>query len=161
MKISIYTTGGSIDKAYSTQESRFVVAEPQIADILHEANVAMEWEVHSILKKDSLELNDRDREAIVEHVRRDPNRHIVLTHGTDSMIDTAKALSSIPGKVIVLTGSIQPAAFRRSDAAFNVGGAIIAVQSLPEGVYLVMNGQVFDPEKASKNLTLDRFESPE
>ena len=161
MKITIYTTGGSIDKAYSTQESSFVVAKPQIASILDEGNVTIEWEVHSICKKDSLELTDSDREAIVEQVRRDPHRYIIVTHGTDTMVETARALSSISGKVIVLTGSMQPAAFRCSDAAFNAGGAIIAVQTLPEGVYLVMNGQVFDPESASKNLKLDRFESPE
>ena len=161
MKIKIYTTGGSIDKAYSTQESRFVVSQPQVASILDEANVTIEWEVHSILKKDSLELTNSDREAIVEQVRQDQHRHVILTHGTDTMIETARALSSIAGKVIVLTGSMQPAAFRRSDAAFNVGGAIIAVQTLPEGVYLVMNGQIFAPDRASKNLILDRFEGPE
>ncbi|NIV28084.1 MAG: asparaginase [Anaerolineae bacterium] len=159
MKIKIFTTGGSIDKAYSTQESRLVVAGPQVANILDEANVTIEWEVQSILKKDSLELTDGDREMIVEQVRQDPHRHIILTHGTDTMIETAQALSSITGKVIVLTGSMQPAAFQRSDAAFNVGGAIIAVQTLPEGIYLVMNGQVFDPDRASKNLVQNRFES--
>jgi L-asparaginase len=161
MKIKIYTTGGSIDKAYSTQESRFVVAEPQIASILDEGNLTIDWDVHSICKMDSLELTDSDREAVVEQVRRDAHRHIIVTHGTDTMIETARALCSVSGKVIVLTGAMQPAAFRRSDAAFNVGGAIIAVQTLPEGVYLVMNGQVFDPESASKNLALGRFENPE
>ena len=161
MKVKIYTTGGSIDKTYSTQESRFAVGEPQVASILEEANVTIEWEVLSILRKDSLKLTADDRRAIVEQVRQDPHHHIILTHGTDTMIDTAKALACIPGKVIVLTGAMQPAAFRRTDAPFNVGGAVIAVQTLPEGVYLVMNGQVFDPEESSKNLALDRFESPE
>ena len=161
MKIKIYTTGGSIDKAYSTQESAFVIGEPQIASILDEANVTIEWEVCSVLKKDSLELTDDDRQLIVEQVKRDPHRHIILTHGTDTMIETARALSSVPGKVIVLTGAMQPAAFKRTDASFNVGGAIIAVQTLPEGIYLVMNGQVFDPFSASKNLVLDRFEGSE
>ena len=159
-KIKIYATGGSIDKAYSTQESRFVVGEPQVAGILEEANVTIEWKVHSILKKDSLEISDSDRRAIVEQVRRDPDCHIILTHGTDTMIDTARALAAVPGKVIVLTGAMQPAAFRRTDAPFNVGGAIIAVQTLPEGVYIVMNGRVFDPTRANKNLPLDRFEGP-
>lgn len=161
MKIKIYTTGGSIDKVYSTQESAFVVGEPQISSIMDEANVAIEWEVHSVLKKDSLELTDGDRRAIVEQVRQDPHRHIILTHGTDTIIETAKALSSISGKVIVLTGAMQPAAFKHTDAPFNVGGAIIAVQTLSEGVHLVMNGQVFDPSKTSKNLVRDRFEGSE
>lgn len=161
MKVKIYTTGGSIDKTYSTQESALVIGEPQIASILDEANVTIEWEVCSILKKDSLELTDEDRQGIVEQIRKDPHRYIILTHGTDTMVDTAKALSSIPGKVIVLTGAMQPAAFKRTDASFNVGGAIIAVQSLPEGIYLVMNGQIFDPFRARKNLALDRFEESE
>ena len=161
MKIKIYATGGSIDKVYSTQESRFVVSEPQITCIFDEANVTIEWELESILKKDSLEITDSDRQAIVERVRRDPHRHIILTHGTDTLIETARALSAIPGKVIVLTGAMQPAAFKQSDAPFNVGGAIIAVQTMPEGVYVVMNGQVFDPNKSHKNLTLDRFEALE
>ena len=161
MKIKIYATGGSIDKAYSTQESRFAVAEPQVSSILDEANVTIEWEVHSIFRKDSLELTADDRCAIVEKIRQDPHRHIILTHGTDTMLDTARALASIPGKVIVLTGAMQPAAFRRTDAPFNVGGAVIAVQTLPEGVYLVMNGQVFDTARTSKNLALDRFEDSE
>jgi L-asparaginase len=161
MKIKIYTAGGSIDKTYSTQESALVIGEPQITSILDEANVTIEWEVCSILKKDSLELTDEDRQGIVEQIRKDPHRYIILTHGTDTMVDTAKALSSIPGKVIVLTGAMQPAAFKRTDASFNVGGAIIAVQSLPEGIYLVMNGQIFDPFRARKNLALDRFEESE
>lgn len=138
-----------------------MIGEPQIASILDEANVTIEWEVCSILKKDSLELTDEDRQGIVEQIRKDPHRYIILTHGTDTMVDTAKALSSIPGKVIVLTGAMQPAAFKRTDASFNVGGAIIAVQSLPEGIYLVMNGQIFDPFRARKNPALDRFEESE
>ena len=161
MKIKIYTTGGSIDKTYSTQESAFVIGEPQITGILDEANVTIEWEVCSVLKKDSLELTDDDRQLIVEQVKRDPHQHIILTHGTDTMIETATALSSVPGKVIVLTGAMQPAAFKRTDAPFNAGGAIIAVQNLPEGIYLVMNGQVFEPFRATKNLVLDRFEGSE
>ena len=161
MKIKIYATGGSIDKIYSTQKSTFVIAEPQIASILDEANITFEWEICSILKKDSLELTDADRQVIVDQIRRDPHRHIVLTHGTDTMVETAEALSSIPDKVIVLTGAMQPAGSKRTDAPFNVGGAVIAVQTLPEGVHLVMNGQVFDPSKARKNLALDRFQEPE
>ena len=158
--IKIYATGGSIDKAYSTQESRLVVGEPQVSGILEEANVTLEWELHSILKKDSLEISDSDRRTIVEQVGQDPHHHIILTHGTDTIIDTARALAAVPGKVIVLTGAMQPAAFRRTDAPFNVGGAIIAAQTLPEGVYIVMNGRVFDPTRASKNLPMDRFEGP-
>jgi L-asparaginase len=158
MKIKIYTTGGSIDKVYSTQESNFVVGEPQVLNILAEGNVTFEYEVESLLKVDSLAITEEDRRAIADRIRTDPHRHIILTHGTDTMVETAQALADIPGKVIVLTGAMQPAAFKKTDAAFNVGCAVIAVKTLPEGVYLVMNGQIQDPQFTRKNLELDRFE---
>jgi len=157
MKIKIFTTGGSMDKFYSTLESDFIVGEPQAAAILHDANATLEFEVESLLKKDSLQITDEDRAMILERVSRDPNRLIVLTHGTDTMITTAKLLTQVRGKTIVLTGAMQPAAFKTTDAYFNLGGAIIAVQTLPEGVYLVMNGQVFDPNNARKIVEENRF----
>lgn len=156
--IKIFTTGGSIDKGYSTVESDFVVGEPQIASILRDANVALEYEVEPLLRKDSLEITDHDRQLITDRVAADPGRRIIITHGTDTMVETALRLATIRGKVIVLTGAMQPAAFKRTDAAFNIGCAILAVQTLPEGVYVVMNGRVFDPRRARKNLELDRFE---
>ena len=159
MKIKIFTTGGSLDKFYSTLESDFIVGEPQAATILRDANVTLEFEVESLLKKDSLQITDDDRAIILERVSRDPNRLIILTHGTDTMIDTAKLLTQIRGKTIVLTGAMQPAAFKTTDAYFNLGGAIIAVQTLPEGVYLVMNGKVFDPNRSIKNVGKNRFET--
>jgi L-asparaginase len=156
--IRIYTTGGSIDKTYSTKESSFVVGDPQIDTILRQANVILEYKVESLLKKDSLEITDDDRQSIADRIAADPHRQIVITHGTDTMVETALRLRAVGGKVIVLTGAVQPAAFKESDAAFNVGCAILAVQTLPEGVYVVMNGRVFEPHRARKNLDLDRFE---
>ncbi len=158
MKIKIFTTGGSLDKFYSTLESDFIVGEPQAAAILRDANATLEFDVESLLKKDSLQITDEDRAMILERVSLDPNRLIVLTHGTDTMIATAKLLTQILGKTIVLTGAMQPAAFKATDAYFNLGGAIIAVQTLPGGVYLVMNGQVFDPHHTVKNVEKNRFE---
>jgi L-asparaginase len=84
---------------------------------------------------------------------------VVVTHGTDTMIQTALALLGLPGKVIVLTGSMQPARFRQSDAVFNIAAAVTAVQLLPEGVYLAMNGRIFDPRTTRKNAALNRFEN--
>ena len=158
MKVKIFTTGGSIDKGYSTEESDFIVGEPTIEQILIEANVTLDYEIVSLIKKDSLEISDDDRRAIYERVKTDPNRYIVITHGTDTMIQTAQALSQIPNKVIVLAGAMQPSTFKVSDAAFNVGGAILAVQTLPEGVYIAMNGRILNPQESIKNLELDRFE---
>jgi len=158
MTIKIFTTGGSIDKYYSTQESDFLVGSPQIENILQEANIKLDYQIKSLIQKDSLEITDTDRHSIYQQVLNDPAREIVITHGTDTMIKTAKVLSDIRDKVIVLTGAMQPAAFRNSDAAFNIGCAIIAVQILPEGVYIVMNGKVFDPIKSRKNMRLNQFE---
>lgn len=157
-RVRIFTTGGSIDKRYSTQESNFVVAGPQAGQILAEANINLAYEIESVFKKDSLEITAKERALLVERVKSAPERLILITHGTDTMAETGRAMSGIPGKVIVLTGAMQPAAFKHSDAPFNLGAAILALQLLPEGVYLVMNGQVFDPRWVRKNLTLDRFE---
>lgn len=157
-KIKIFTTGGSIDKVYATSTSNFIVGDPQVANILHEANLNLEFEIVSLFKKDSLEITEQERAMLVEQVQSAPERLILITHGTDTMIESGCALQSITGKVIVLTGAMQPAAFKASDAPFNLGGAFVALQTLPEGVYLVMNGQVFNPEQARKNVALDRFE---
>jgi L-asparaginase len=158
MIVKIFTTGGSIDKGYSTKESEFIVGEPTIEQILIESNVTLDYEIESLIKKDSLEINDDDRRAIYERIKADPNRYIVITHGTDTMIQTAQALSQIKDKVIVLTGAMQPAAFKVSDAAFNIGGAFLSVQTLPEGVYIAMNGRIFNPQESIKNLELECFE---
>jgi L-asparaginase len=158
MTIKIFATGGSIDKIYSTKSRDFVVADPQIDDILRDANVSVAHEIVSLMKKDSLEITPADRQLIVEAVTAAPQQRIIITHGTDSMIDTANALTGIPDKVIVLTGAMQPAAFKYTDAAFNIGCAVIAVQTLPDGVYIVMNGKIFDPHNARKNSNRNRFE---
>lgn len=156
--IKIFTTGGSIDKIYSTQTSQFVVGSAQARAILEEGNVGFEYDVEPLLAKDSLEITDLDRKMIASRVRLDACPRILITHGTDTMVNTALALMDIPGKVIVLTGAMQPAAFKRSDAAFNLGFALAALQTLPDGVYIAMNGKVFNPLRVRKNLDLDRFE---
>ncbi|MGD2105870.1 MAG: asparaginase domain-containing protein [Anaerolineae bacterium] len=159
MRVKIFTTGGSIDKRYSTQESEFTIGEPAVGRILRQANVTLDYEIEPLVRKDSLDVTESDRLLITERVLGDPTRRIVITHGTDTMIETARAFSSCQGKTIVLTGAMQPAACMDSDAAFNVGAGLIAAQILPAGVYLVMNGQLFDPRSAHKNAAADRFEA--
>jgi L-asparaginase len=159
MDIRIFTTGGSIDKIYSTSASNFVVGEPQVGAIFEAANTSLTYEIESLVIKDSLELTDEDRQLIACKVRSAVESRILITHGTDTMIATAQTLLDIPDKVIVLTGAMQPAAFKQSDAAFNIGCALIALQTLPHGVYLVMNGRLFDPRHTRKNMKLDRFEA--
>jgi L-asparaginase len=158
MKIKFITTGGTIDKVYFDAKSEYEVGPPQVLEVLKDGNVTCEFEVESVLAKDSLEMTDADREVIRRKIEADPNPRIVVTHGTDTMIQTALVLDGIPGKTIVLTGSMQPARFRNTDAVFNIGTAIGAVQSLPPGVYIAMNGQVLDPRRLRKNRERQCFE---
>jgi len=121
--------------------------------------VAFRFTVIPILRKDSLHINDADRELLRATIAAQPTRHVLVTHGTDSMVETAKVLASIPDKTIVLTGALNPARFRGSDAEFNIGSAVGAVQSLPAGVYIAMNGRIWDPAKVRKNVAANRFEA--
>lgn len=158
MKIKFLTTGGTIDKVYFDARSEYEVGPPQVSELLKDANVTFDYEVESILRKDSLDLTDADRALIRERVAADPAAHIIVTHGTDTMIQTALTLKGIPGKTIVLTGSMQPARLRVTDAGFNLGTAIAAVQTLSQGVYLAMNGRTFSPDTCRKNVAAQRFE---
>jgi L-asparaginase len=158
MKIKIYTVGGTIDKIYFDRKSSYEVGESKIGEILKEANVNLEYEIASLLHKDSLDMTDEDRRLISDRISSDEHEHIVVTHGTDTMVQTAKTLKTIPDKVIVLTGAIEPARFKYSDAVFNIGGAVAAVQVLGPGVYIVMSGRIFDPDRVKKNLERNWFE---
>jgi L-asparaginase len=159
MNLLFIATGGTIDKIYYDRKNDYAIGDPQIVEVLKGANVTFGYEVISLLKKDSLDLTGADRELIRDTVRDQDCRRIVVTHGTDTMIETAKVLKSIPDKVMVLTGSMQPARFTVTDAIFNIGCAVTAAQTLPAGVYIAMNGQVFDPEGARKNVEENRFET--
>ena len=155
----IITTGGTIDKIYFDQKSEFQVGEPQIAEVLREANVTFDYEVVPLLRKDSLDLTDEDRRLIYETIKSDDEcKRFLITHGTDTMITTARELQKITDKVMVLVGSMQPVKIRLTDAFFNIGYAIAAVQLLPSGVYIAMNGRIFNPSKARKNVEQNRFE---
>jgi L-asparaginase len=158
MKIKFFAVGGTIDKVYFDKKSIYKVGEPGVYDILSEANVTFDYECESILQKDSLDMTDEDRQMVFEKIKADEHRYIVVTHGTDTMVETARVLQQIPGKVIVLTGSMQPARFKASDAEFNIGVAVAAVQIMPCGVYISMNGRIYDPDKVKKNWEQNRFE---
>lgn len=157
-KLLIITTGGTIDKIYFDDKSDYQIGEPQISQILQAMHVAFEFEVSSPMRKDSLHMEDKDRQAIYDVVSASATHHVLITHGTDTMVETATALQNIPGRTIVLTGALNPARFRDSDAIFNIGCAVGAVQSLPPGVYITMNGKVWDPAQVRKNRRENRFE---
>lgn len=157
-KLHIFTTGGTIDKIYFDAKSDYEVGEPQIGEILREMGVIFPFEITSLMRKDSLDMTAMDRKLIHKSVLQCPENHILITHGTDSMTETAIALANISDKTIVLTGALNPARFRGSDAMFNIGGAVAAVQSLDPGVYIFMNGRVFQAHKVLKNRERNRFE---
>lgn len=158
MKIKILATGGTIDKTYFDQKDAYHVGEPQAGGVLERANATIEFEVQSLMKKDSLEITEEDRELIRGVVESAEEDKIIITHGTDTMIQTAEKLYGINDKTIVFTGSMFPAQYRDSDAIFNLGSAVIATQTLPQGVYLAINGQIFDPRSSVKNVAKSRFE---
>ena len=156
-KIAIFTTGGTIDKVYFDALSEYRIGPTALPDMLRANNVYAPHTVTQLMRKDSLELTDEDRAAILAAVIASEADKILLTHGTDTMVKTGCVLCGVTGKTIVLTGSMQPAIARGSDAEFNVGFALAAVQTLPHGVYLVMNGQIFDPRTTVKDRAGNRF----
>ena len=158
-ELLVVTTGGTIDKVYFDDKSDYQVGEPQIGRILQELGVAFRFTVIPLLRKDSLHVTADDRELLRATIAAQPAARVLVTHGTDTMVETAKVLASIPGKTIVLTGALNPARFRGSDAEFNVGTAVGAVQSLPAGVYIAMNGRIWDPASVRKNVAANRFEA--
>ena len=155
----IVTTGGTIDKVYFDAKSDYQVGDPQIGKILGELGVAFRFHAIPLLRKDSLFVDDADRQLLRATIAAQEETCVLVTHGTDTMVQTAAVLADIPGKTIVLTGALNPARFEGSDAEFNIGCAVGAVQSLPAGVYIAMNGRIWDPAKVRKNVDANRFEA--
>ncbi|TVS11345.1 MAG: asparaginase [Wenzhouxiangella sp.] len=157
--LTILTTGGTIDKIYYDDKSDYKIGEPEIGRILKAMDVAFRWEVRALMRKDSLHMIDDDRRLIRQAVLASDERHFLITHGTDSMTNTAAELEDTGDRVIVMTGALHPARFIDSDAVFNIGCAIGAVQTLPAGVWIVMNGRIWHPAQVRKNRSANRFEA--
>ena len=155
--IHFLCAGGTIDKIYFDAKSDYQIGEPAVEQMLNEMPVHFDYLVSSVLKKDSLEMDDTDRQKILEAVKNCQQERIIITHGTDTMTNTARVLAQVTGKIIVLTGAMAPAIFRDTDALFNVGCAISAVQVLEEGVYIAMNGEIFDALNVCKDVDNERF----
>ena len=154
----ILTTGGTIDKNYFDALSEYQIVESGIPALLQEARVALPYRVEEACRKDSLELTDADRADIARRVAAAPEQRIVITHGTDTMTDTAKALAaSVTGKTIVLTGALSPARFAQSDAPFNLGMAVATAQTAAAGIWIAMSGQIFDGLKVRKDRQAGKF----
>lgn len=159
MHIRFITTGGTIDKVYFDDLSQFEIGESVVQHVLSEGLVEFEYDVVSLMQKDSLEMDDEDRQKLRDYIENDDASHYIITHGTDTMAETASVLSDLDGRTIVLTGSLSPARFKTTDAVFNVGMAVAAVQVARPGVYIAMSGQVFDAGAVRKNRAENRFES--
>jgi len=156
--LTIVTTGGTIDKIYFDDKSTFQIGAPQIGGILTALGVAFEFDVVALMRKDSLHMTGEDRDLVRRTIAAQPHRHVLVTHGTDTMVETALELQGLSGKVIVLTGALNPARFQGSDAVFNIGCAVGALQALPDGVYIAMNGRIWDLTRVRKNRDANRFE---
>ena len=159
MDLNIFCTCGTFDKIYFDALSDYQIGEPQIEWIMTQANVDFDYAIESIIKKDSLEISEQDRAEIVTAVTADNCERIIIIHGTDTMPETATALQGLTDKTIVLVGAMQPARFRDSDALFNSGFAVAAARLLPVGVYIAMNGQIFNADQVQKNREAGLFEA--
>jgi L-asparaginase len=155
--VLVLTTGGTIDKQYFDALSEFQIADTAVDKLLVIARVTHPHHVEELLRKDSLDLVDEDRERVVQYVQQAAQTKVVVTHGTDTMTLTAAALAKIPKKTIVLTGALTPARFAESDAAFNLGMAFATVQTASAGVYIAINGSVFRWDEVVKDRQLGQF----
>ena len=157
-KLQIFTTGGTVDKIYFDALSEYQIGDPVVGPILESMNVGFEFCVDELMRLDSLDMTDEHRQTIQQRVSESDAEHILIMHGTDGMVETAGWLTDIVGKKIIFTGAMQPAAFTQTDAVFNVGCAVGALQVVEEGVYIVMSGQVFAADKVVKNRAGQCFE---
>ncbi|WBH17648.1 asparaginase domain-containing protein [Sphingomonas radiodurans] len=155
--VLILTTGGTIDKLYFDALSTYQIGDSVVGSLLQIARVTMPFRLVELMRKDSLELTDADRSHIAGAVADTPERRIVITHGTDTMTQTAQALAGIGGKTIVLVGALAPARFAESDATFNLGMAFAAAQVAPAGVWIAMNGTMFPADRVRKDRAANAF----
>lgn len=157
--IRLFVTGGTFDKEYDEIHGTLDFRDTHLPDMLEMGRSRLDVNVRTLMMIDSLEMSDADRGLIASNCNDAPEPHIVITHGTDTMVETARVLAErVEGKTIVLTGAMIPIAFGSSDGLFNLGGALAVVQVLPHGVYITMNGRVFDWDKVRKNRDTGVFE---
>lgn len=156
--ILVLTTGGTIDKNYFDALSEYQIVDSGIPALLDEARVALPVRVIELMRKDSLDLTEADRALIASAAREASEKQIIVTHGTDTMTETAKVLAAeVPGKTICLTGALSPARFAETDAPFNLGMAFATAQIAAPGVYIAMSGEVFDGLKVRKDRAAGKF----
>lgn len=155
--ILILTTGGTIDKNYFDALSEYKIVDSAIGTLLKEARVALPYRIEEVTRKDSLELTAEDRAELARRIEAAPESRIIITHGTDTMTDTAKVLADIKDKVIVLVGALSPARFAETDAPFNLGMAVATAQTAAPGIWITMSGEVFNGLKVKKDREAGKF----
>lgn len=160
MRVRILVTGGTFDKEYDELSGRLFFRDTHVPEMLRLGRCRLDIEVETLMMIDSLDMTDTDRARIVERCRQAPEQAIVITHGTDTMVETARVLggAQLDGKTIVLTGAMVPYAFGSSDGLFNLGSALSFAQVLPAGVYIAMNGMHFRWDRCRKNRETGVFE---
>ena len=157
--VRIFVTGGTFDKTYDQITGRLVFGDTHLPEMLDLGRSRVDVSIRTLMMVDSLDMTDADRELIVRNCRQCDESRIVITHGTDTMVETARALASgLTDKTIVLTGAMVPYAFGSSDGLFNLGSALSFAQALPPGVYIAMNGQCFVWDRVRKNKSTGIFE---
>jgi L-asparaginase len=162
MAIRLFVTGGTFDKEYDEIGGRLFFEDTHLPQMLEMGRCRVEVRVRTLMMVDSLEMTEAERELVAHNCTDAPERNIVITHGTDTMVETARTLAAkVTGKTVVLTGAMIPIAFGSSDGLFNLGGAIAAAQVLPPGVYITMNGRVFPWDRVRKNRSTGVFEEVE
>ncbi len=158
MKIKLFITGGSIDKRYNEISEKMVLEDSHLPQMLQASRNRLNVSIEELMLIDSLDMKDPQREAIVKACISDPAKNIIISHGTSTIVDTAKALGEkVQNKTIVLFGAMIPASLKDSDASFNLGCALTAVQTLEKGVYITMNGRIFSWDNVMKNVKLGEF----
>jgi L-asparaginase len=159
MAIRIFITGGTFDKEYNELNGQLYFKDSHLADLLAMGRSRVPVAIRTLMMVDSLEMTDEDRELIIHQCNNCDETQIVITHGTDTMTVTAKALAqNVPGKTIILTGAMIPIKFGSSDGLFNLGSALAFAQTLPAGVYVAMNGRYFNSDNVWKNKQTGVFE---
>jgi L-asparaginase len=158
--IRILVTGGTFDKEYDEITGRLFFQDSHVPEMLRLGRCNLDVEIRTLMMIDSLDMTDADRQIIVGQCRNSPEDRIVITHGTDTMVETAKVLqANVPNKTIVLTGAMIPYKFGSSDGLFNLGSALAFAQTLPHGVFIAMNGHYFRADGVRKNKLAGVFES--
>ena len=159
MKIRIFVTGGTFDKEYNELNGTLYFQDTHVYEMLKLGRCRLNIEVRTLMMIDSLDITESDRMIIVENCKSAPEERIVITHGTDTMVETAKFLAQhVPNKTIVITGAIIPYKYGSSDGLFNLGSSLAFIQTLPHGVYISMNGKCFDWDNVRKNKQIGEFE---